>query len=56
MKHIRNAEKAAGGEGFVTIETLIEEFTSPAWAALMERNSQLCKMLLCDAFKNPSKN
>lgn len=56
VKHIRNAEKAAGGEGFVTIETLIEEFTSPAWAALMERNSQLCKMLLSDAFKNPSKN
>jgi hypothetical protein len=34
VEHARKAEKAAGGQGFVTIETLAEQFTSAAWADL----------------------
>ena len=54
--HVRKAEEAAGGAGYVTIKTLGEQFTSPAWNELMEEDSQLVKLLLTDTFKNPSKN
>lgn len=56
VDHVRNAEKAAGGEGYVTIETLQNQFTSPAWNELLENESKLVKLLLSDAFKNPTKN
>ena len=54
-KHVHNAEKAAGGNGFVTIETLRAEFTSPAWEPLQDKNSVLCRILLSAPFKNPEK-
>lgn len=54
--HARKAEKAAGGQGFVTIETLQAQFTSNAWIDLKSRNTVLVRMLLTDIFKNPEKN
>jgi hypothetical protein len=53
--HIRKAEKMAGGNGYVTIEYLKEEFTSPAWEDLNNKNSVLVKILLSSAFKNNTK-
>jgi hypothetical protein len=50
--HIRKAEKMAGGNGYVTIEYLKEEFASPAWEGLNNKNSVLVKILLSSAFKN----
>jgi hypothetical protein len=52
---VRKAEKAAGGNGFVTLETLRQYFTSPAWHELNDENSILSKILLSSAFKNESK-
>lgn len=50
-EHVRNAEKAAGGEGYVTIATLGEQFNSQAWEALHDHDSMLCKILLSSVFK-----
>jgi hypothetical protein len=56
VDHVRDAEKAAGGQGFVTVATLSEQFTSPAWNALLEQDSKLVRVLQSDAFKDPKKN
>ena len=45
----------AGGNGYVTIESLKEEFTSPAWEGLNNKDSILVKILLSSAFKNYTK-
>ena len=50
-EHVRAAEKAAGGEGYVTIATLAEQFNSQAWEALHSPDSDLCKILLSSVFK-----
>lgn len=55
VDHVRKAEKAAGGNGFVTLDTLRQEFTSPAWNELKDENSILSKILLSSAFKNEKK-
>lgn len=49
------ADKACGGEGFVTVEALCKVFTSPAWSQLTQNDSKLCKVLLSDAFKDVNK-
>lgn len=55
VDHVRKAEAAAGGNGFVTLATLRAEFTSPAWHELNDENSILSKILLSSAFKNEKK-
>jgi hypothetical protein len=45
------AEQQAGAEGYVTLETLRGELTTPAWADLGDENSTLSKFLLSAAFK-----
>jgi len=55
IPHIKKAEAEAGGKGFVTIESLSKIFTSPAWQDLNDEDSVLVKILLSDAFKDPSK-
>ena len=53
MEKIALAEKSASGEGcgFVTLESLSEVLTSPAWAQLKDLESTLAKVLLSDVFK-----
>ena len=53
---MRKAEKAAGGQGFVTIDTLKDQLNSPAWESLKDLNSVLCRVLLSKAFKDAKKN
>jgi hypothetical protein len=53
--HVRKAEKLAGGDGYVTIDSLKEEFASPAWESLNNRDSILVRILLSSAFKNNDK-
>lgn len=53
--HIRKAEKISGGDGYVTINSLKEELTSPAWDPLHDVDSVLVRILLSSAFKNPEK-
>ena len=55
VEKVDEAEKAAGGNGHVTIDTLKAQFSTPAWASLGNNDSVLCKMLLSDAFKNEEK-
>jgi hypothetical protein len=52
---VTTAEKACGGEGFVTVDALCKVFTSPAWSQLTQNDSKLCKVLLSDAFKDVNK-
>ena len=53
--HIRKAEGMSGGDGYVTIDSLKEQLTSPAWDALQDKDSVLVRILLSSAFKNPEK-
>jgi hypothetical protein len=55
VEHVKKADSAAGGNGFVTLDTLAAEFTSPAWNDLKNENSILAKILLSSAFKNAKK-
>ena len=55
VDHVKKADSAAGGNGFVTLDTLAAEFTSPAWNDLKNENSILAKILLSSAFKNAKK-
>lgn len=48
---VKIAEQAAGGQGFVTLESLREELKSRAWKDLDDEQSTLSKFLLSPAFK-----
>ena len=41
--------------GYCTIESLAEVLTTPAWKEIRNRDSDLCKLILSPAFKNPKK-
>ena len=47
------ALKNSGDSGYVTIEALRKEFTTPAWADLQKDGSPLNTMLTSPIFKNP---
>ena len=51
MVKVKIAETQAGGEGFVTLQTLRGELDTPAWKDLENENSTLSKFLLSSAFK-----
>jgi hypothetical protein len=55
VEKVDEAEKAAGGNGSVTIDTLKAQFTTPAWGSLANQDSVLSKILLSDSFKNAEK-
>ena len=42
-------------EGFVTLSSLAETLSTPAWAGLTDPSSPLGEFLLSDAFKNGKK-
>lgn len=46
----------SGGDGYVTIDSLKEELSSPAWDALHDKDSALVRILLSSAFKNAEKS
>ena len=52
---LNEAESNCGGEGYVTLKALAAQLTTKAWAGLDDENSELAKLLLSDAFKDPSK-
>lgn len=51
----RRAEKAAGNQGFVTVESLRTQFTSAAWAGLADPQSTLVRLLHSAPFRNAEK-
>ena len=51
-RHIDEAENYCGGRGFVTLESLQNEFRTPAWNALRRKGSPLKKFLSSPYFKN----
>lgn len=53
--HVVKAEKACGGEGFVTLDALAKEFTSQAWSGLADDESIVSQVLLSSAFKDETK-
>lgn len=55
-ENVRQAHIACGEKGWVTIDALCKVFQTPAWAQLTQNDSKLCKVLLSEAFKEPSKH
>lgn len=56
LEKVNEAEKQCGEDGgFVTIEALKAELSSPAWASLSEPDSNLYKFLTSGVFKNEAK-
>ena len=55
IKHVTDAEKISGGNGFVTADSLRAVFLTPAWNPLRQMGSLLSKMLVTAHFKNESK-
>ena len=51
MDKLDTALKNSGDNGFVTIEALAKEFTTPAWADLAKENSPLNQILTTPYFK-----
>lgn len=49
-QQIKDAHKACGNEGWVTLEELAKVFTTPAWAGLSDESSKLSRVLLSHAF------
>ena len=52
MCKLRIAEQNAGGEGFVTTESLRGEFSTSAWQELDDEQSPLYKIITSNIFKN----
>ena len=52
---VNDAETACGEQGYVTIESLAVEFSSPAWKDLKDPDSVLVKLLTSAAFKDEKK-
>ena len=55
MEILESADKKCGEKGFVTIEALSDELTTPAWEDLRNEESQLYKFLCSAMFKNERK-
>ena len=55
MEILEAADKKCGEKGFVTIQSLSEELTTPAWEDLKNEESQLYKFLCSPIFKNQRK-
>lgn len=54
---VNKAEITDGAQGYVTLNSLSLELKTNAWSALKSaRSSELRKLLLSDAFKDPKKN
>ena len=54
---VRAAAIDCGGteEGFVTIDSLAVHLYTPAWKDIKQNDSNICKVLNSDAFKDPVK-
>ena len=52
MCKLRIAEQNAGGEGFVTAESLRGEFSTPAWKDLDDESTLLHRIITSSAFKS----
>ena len=52
---VNDAETACGEQGYVTIEALATELSSPAWKDLKDPDSVLVKLLTSSAFKDEGK-
>ena len=55
MTKVNDAETACGEQGYVTIDALAVELSSPAWKDLKEPDSVLVKLLSSAAFKDEKK-
>ena len=55
FEKVDNASKANGEQGYVTIEALKDELTTPAWKDLEDPESTLCKLLKTEMFKDAKK-
>ena len=53
---IERAEQQDGKKGYVTLVSLAYQLNTEAWADIQQADSNLSKMLLSDAFKNPKKS
>ena len=56
FEKVDNAEKASGGNGFVTFEALQAELVTPAWFGLGSPDSTLYRLLNSDLFAGPDGN
>ena len=56
FEKVDNAEKASGGNGFVTFEALQAELVTPAWFGLGSPESTLYRLLNSDLFAGPDGN
>lgn len=50
--NVRKAHEACGNQGIVTIDALSKVFTTPAWAQLTDKDSNLCRVLYSYQLKN----
>ena len=55
FEKVDNAATASGNQGYVTIDTLKQELTTPAWKDLEDPESTLCKLLSTEMFKDAKK-
>ena len=55
FEKVDNAAKTNGDQGYVTIDSLKQELTTPAWKDLEDPESTLCKLLSTEMFKDKQK-